>query len=160
MPKKPAPAAVPQTGQPAPDFALTSDSGETIRLSDLRGQRVVLYFYPKAMTTGCTAQACAFRDAMPQITARNAVVLGISPDPVNELVKFKEKEGLNFPLLSDPDHAVAESYGVWGERSMYGRTYMGINRSQFVIGEDGTIRAVSYKVSPKESLPDALRALA
>ncbi|MCZ7571460.1 MAG: thioredoxin-dependent thiol peroxidase [Ardenticatenaceae bacterium] len=153
------PAGVPHPGQPAPDFALPSDSGEIVRLSDLRGKRVILYFYPKAMTSGCTVQACAFRDAMPQIEAKGAVVLGVSPDPVKDLVKFKQKENLNFPLLSDEDHAVAERYGVWGENSMYGRTYMGINRSQFIIDETGTIVDVDYKVAPKESAPEALEAL-
>lgn len=153
------PAGVPRPGEPAPDFALPSDSGEIVRLSELRGKWVILYFYPKAMTPGCTVQACAFRDALPQIEAKGAVVLGVSPDPVQDLAKFKQKENLNFTLLSDEDHAVAERYGVWGERSMYGRKYMGINRSQFVIDENGTFVDVKYKVAPKESVPTALNAL-
>lgn len=153
------PAGVPRPGQTAPDFALPSDSGEIVRLSDFRGKRVILYFYPKAMTSGCTTQACAFRDALPQIETKGAVVLGVSPDPVESLVKFKQRDRLNFTLLSDEDHAVAEKYGVWGEKSMYGRKYMGVIRSQFIIDENGTIVDVDYKVTPKASLPKALRAL-
>lgn len=153
------PAGVPQPGDPAPDFALPNERGETVRLSDLRGRRVVLYFYPKAMTSGCTVQACAFRDALPDIEARGAVVLGISPDPVAALTKFKQKERLNFTLLSDEDHAVAERYGVWGEKSMYGRTYMGIIRSQFVVDEDGRVVDVAYRVAPRASVPRALQSL-
>lgn len=144
-----------ESGQDAPDFTLTSDTNERVTLSDLRGQPVILYFYPKAMTSGCTTQACAFRDAMPDLDAAGAVVLGVSPDPVDKLVKFKEKEDLNFPLLSDPDHAVADAYGVWGEKKMYGRTYEGIIRSQFLIDANGVIREVHYKISPKKSVPAA-----
>lgn len=148
-----------ESGQEAPDFTLTSDTNEQVALSDLRGQSVILYFYPKAMTSGCTTQACAFRDAMPNLEASGAVVLGVSPDPVDKLVEFKEKEDLNFPLLSDPDHAVANAYGVWGEKKMYGRTYEGIIRSQFLIDADGVIREVHYKISSKQSVPAAQKDL-
>lgn len=142
-------------GDLAPDFELLDDQGRPVRLRDFRGRPVLLYFYPKAMTSGCTRQACAFRDAMPDFERLGVAVLGISPDPVERLQQFKVKEGLNFPLLSDPDHAVAEAYGVWGEKSMYGRTYMGIIRSQFLIDENGIIRAAHYKISPAKSVPTA-----
>lgn len=148
-----------ETGDEAPDFTLTADDGQQVTLSDLRGRPVVLYFYPKAMTSGCTVQACAFRDAMPEIEAQGAVVLGVSPDPVEKLVEFKEKEDLNFPLLSDPDHEVADAYGVWGEKQMYGRTYEGIIRSQFLVDEDGVIREAHYSISPKKSVPAAQEGL-
>lgn len=148
-----------ESGQQAPSFTLTSDTNEQVTLSDLRGQPVILYFYPKAMTSGCTTQACAFRDAMPDLEAAGAVVLGISPDPIDKLVEFKEQEGLNFPLLSDPDHAVADAYGVWGEKQSYGRTYEGIIRSQFLVDAAGVIRDARYKISPTESVPAATQGL-
>jgi len=153
------PAGVPMPGDLAPDFTLTNDQGEAVSLSALRGQRVILYFYPRADTPGCTKQACAFRDASAELAELDAVVLGLSPDPVKDLVKFRDKQGLNFPLLSDEDHAVAEAYGVWREKSMYGRTYMGIQRSQFVIDADGTIIATDYKIAPAKSVPAAMAAL-
>src|ERR1700757_709818 len=117
-----------EEGKPAPDFALTSDAGETVRLSDLRGKQVVLYFYPKDDTPGCTTQACGIRDSYGEFERAGAVVLGVSPDSERSHVKFKEKYGLPFTLLADPDHAVAEQYGVWGEKKYMGKTYMGIQR--------------------------------
>ncbi len=137
-----------EKGSVAPDFTLPSDLGEPVRLSALRGRKVVLYFYPKDDTSGCTAQACEMRDALPRFDGVAAVVLGVSPDPVASHRKFREKYGLNFPLLSDEDHAVAEAYGVWVEKSMYGRKYMGIERSTFLIGEDGTVLQVWRRVKP------------
>ncbi len=148
-----------QVGDLAPDFALTSDAGETVRLSDLRGRRVVVYFYPKDDTSGCTTQACGFRDAYPQIEEKNAVVLGISPDGVTSHQKFKSKHNLPFTLLVDEDHSVAEAYGVWQEKSMYGRKYMGIVRSHFVVDEAGRLADVQVKVSPTDSVELALKAL-
>lgn len=148
-----------KVGDMAPDFALVSDSGETVRLSDFRGKRVVLYFYPKDDTSGCTTQACGFRDAYPQIEERNAVVLGVSPDGVASHQKFKTKHNLPFTLLVDEDHSVAEAYGVWGEKSMYGKKYMGITRSHFVIDEEGRLVDVQIKVSPTDSVQKALQAL-
>jgi peroxiredoxin Q/BCP len=145
-----------QIGDPAPDFALPSDQGTTVRLSDLRGKRVVLYFYPKDDTSGCTTQACGFRDAYPQIEEKNAVVLGISPDDARSHQKFKTKYDLPFLLLVDSDHVVADAYGVWGEKSMYGRKYMGIIRSHFVIDETGRLADVQVKVSPQDSVKLAL----
>ena len=137
-----------QVGDPAPDFELKSDTGDTVRLSDFRGRRVVLYFYPKDDTTGCTAQACGFRDAYPRIEERNAVVLGVSPDSESSHRKFKTKYDLPFTLLADPDHAVAEKYGVWGERSFAGRNYMGINRSTFIIDRDGNVAHAMMGIKP------------
>jgi peroxiredoxin Q/BCP len=159
MAKQSAPANVPTVGALAPDFALSADDGQTVRLSDFRGQRVVLYFYPKDMTSGCTAQACGFRDSYPEISERNAMVLGISPDPVNSHVKFKTKYDLPFRLLADPDHQVAELYGVWGEKSNYGKKYFGIVRSHFVVDEQGRITDVQYGISPTDSVQSALATL-
>ncbi|MCX6028950.1 MAG: thioredoxin-dependent thiol peroxidase [Chloroflexi bacterium] len=153
------PEHVPQVGTPAPDFTLPADDGKSVRLSDLRGQRVVLYFYPKDMTSGCTTQACGFRDSYPEITEQNAVVLGISPDGVESHVKFKTKYNLPFRLLADEEHKVAELYGVWGEKSMYGKTYFGIIRSHFVVDADGKIADVQYGVSPEDSVANALAML-
>ena len=146
-----------EPGQPAPDFTLQSDSGESITLSALTGAPVVLVFYPKAMTSGCTQQACGFRDALSSFAKLDATVLMISPDPVKQLVKFREKEGLTFPLLSDESHEVLEAYGVWVEKSMYGKKYMGVERSTFVIDAKGTIVHADYKV---KSTGDAERVLA
>ena len=153
------PTNVPAPGSYAPDFALMADDGRSVRLSDLRGQRVVLYFYPKDDTPGCTTQACGFRDNYVEIAERNAVVLGISPDGAQSHVKFRTKFDLPFHLLADVDHAVAEAYGVWGEKSMYGKTYFGIIRSHFVVDEEGKIADVQYRVSPEESVQSALVAL-
>lgn len=146
-------------GDPAPDFALEDQHGQTVKLSDFRGRRVVLYFYPKADTPGCTTQACSLRDARADLDAAGAVVLGVSPDKPAAQGRFADKYGLGFPLLSDPDHAVAEAYGAWGERSMYGKKYLGIVRSAFVIDEDGRLTGTFYKVSPQDTVPRALQAL-
>ena len=147
------------TGQPAPDFTATTDSGESISLSDFRGQRVVLYFYPKDDTPGCTTQACSLRDAYPEIEEKNAVVLGVSPDGSASHQKFRSKYELPFTLIVDEDHAISEAYGTWGEKSMYGKKYMGVIRSQFVIDEAGSLIDVHYKITPKNSVPDALKIL-
>ena len=137
-------------GDPAPDFTLSDQEGNPVSLSALRGQTVVLYFYPKADTPGCTTQACGVRDHRSDYEQAGAVVLGVSPDPVKKIAKFADKHGLAFPLLSDEDHAVAEAYGVWVEKSMYGRTYMGNERTTFVIAPDGTIKDILHKVKPAE----------
>ena len=146
-------------GEPAPDFTLVSDSGDAITLSSLRGRTVVLYFYPRDDTPGCSRQACAFRDLEPEYAARGAVVLGISTDDVASHRKFKAKYDLPFTLLSDPDHAVAEAYGVWGERSYAGRTYLGVNRSTFIVGADGTVARAMYGVKPDTNPAEVLEAL-
>jgi thioredoxin-dependent peroxiredoxin len=159
MAKKETPANVPAVGSDAPDFELKADDGNTVRLSDLRGQRVVLYFYPKDDTPGCTTQACGFRDNYVEIQEKNALVLGISPDDVASHVKFKTKFNLPFKLLADPEHKVAELYGVWGEKNNYGKTYMGIIRSHFVVDENGKLADVEYGVSPADSVQNALAAL-
>jgi peroxiredoxin Q/BCP len=138
-----------ERGSVAPDFTLPDDGGNPLRLSSLRGRKVVLYFYPKDDTPGCTAQACELRDALPRFEGVDAVVLGVSPDPVASHRKFRAKHGLNFPLLSDEDHAVAEAYGVWVEKSMYGSKYMGVERSTFLIGEDGRVLEAWRKVKPE-----------
>lgn len=146
-------------GDQAPDFTALTDQGETLKLSDLRGKRVILYFYPKDDTSGCTTQACGFRDQYPVIEEKNGVVLGVSPDSVKSHQKFKTKYNLPFTLLVDEDHAVAAAYGVWGEKSMYGKKYMGIIRSHFVIDEQGKIVDVQYKVSPADSIKKAVQIL-
>jgi len=146
-------------GDPAPDFEALDDKGRTVRLSDFRGKRVVIYFYPKDNTPGCTTQACGFRDEYPVITEKNAVVLGVSPDSAASHTKFIDKFGLPFPLLVDKDHALAEAFGVWREKSMYGRKYMGILRSHFVIDEDGRLADVQYDVKAAASPTKALAAL-
>jgi thioredoxin-dependent peroxiredoxin len=147
-------------GDQAPDFTLTSDSGESIRLADLRGKQVVLYFYPKDDTPGCTTQACGIRDADGEFERAGAVVLGVSPDNEQSHVKFKKKFELPFTLLADTDHSVSEAYGVWGEKSYMGKTYMGIERSTFVIGADGNVKKVMRKVKPATHADDVLAALA
>lgn len=146
-------------GDAAPDFEALNDEGETVRLSDYRGKRVVLYFYPKDDTPGCTTQACGFRDNYPVIEERDAIVLGVSPDGQASHQKFKTKHDLPFTLLVDGDHHIAELYGVWGEKSMYGNKYMGVIRSHFVIDSDGKIIDARVKVSPKDSIRYALEAL-
>ena len=147
-------------GQEAPDFELTSDAGETVKLSDLRGKPVVLYFYPKDDTPGCTTQACGIRDVYSDFRERGAVVLGVSPDDEASHVKFKEKYSLPFTLLADPEHEVAEKYGVWGEKKFMGKKYMGVSRSTFVIDESGRVKKVFEKVTPATHADDVLAALA
>jgi peroxiredoxin Q/BCP len=137
-------------GDTAPDFTLPDQHGEPVSLSDLRGKTVVLYFYPKADTPGCTIQACGVRDHRADYEQADAVVLGVSPDAPKQIAKFDDKFGLGFPLLGDEDHAVAEAYGVWVQKSMYGRTYMGNERTTFLIGPDGKIRQVFQSVKPAE----------
>jgi peroxiredoxin Q/BCP len=149
-----------EQGQQAPDFELPDQEGNPVRLSELRGQPVVLYFYPKADTPGCTTQACGIRDHRADYEAAGAVVLGVSPDPVKAVKKFADKQSLNFRLLADEDHAVCETYGVWAEKSMYGRTYWGALRATFVIDENGTVAHVIPKVSPKTHDEVVLAALA
>ncbi len=148
-----------QVGDLAPDFTATTDDGATVSLSDYRGKRVVLYFYPKDDTPGCTTQACGFRDNYPVIEEKNAVVLGVSPDSAKSHQKFKTKFDLPFTLLVDEDHAIAEAYGVWAEKSMYGKKYMGIERSHFIIDENGKIADAQVKVKPEDSVAKALAML-
>jgi thioredoxin-dependent peroxiredoxin len=151
-------AAQLKVGDPAPDFELVDQAGQTVKLSSFRKRRVMVYFYPKADTPGCTAQSCGLRDILGDIG--DTAVLGISPDPPAKQAKFDQKYGLGFPLLADEDHAVAEAYGVWAEKSMYGRTYMGIVRSAFLVDEKGKLAEVWYKVSPKDTPKNLLAALA
>jgi thioredoxin-dependent peroxiredoxin len=137
-----------EEGKPAPDFELMSDRGDTVRLSDFRGKPVVLYFYPKDDTPGCTTEACEFRDAYDTYRKRGIEILGVSPDDVSSHEQFKSKYELPFTLLADPDHATAEAYGVWGERNFAGKTYMGINRSTFVIDENGNVARAMLGIKP------------
>jgi thioredoxin-dependent peroxiredoxin len=148
-----------EEGKPAPDFELESDEGATVRLSELRGKPVVLYFYPKDGTTGCTKQACGFRDAYREYEERGAVVLGVSPDDTGSHRKFKEKFSLPFPLLADPEHEVADAYGAWGEKSYAGRKYWGVIRSTFVIGPDGNVARAMYGVNAERNPTEVLEAL-
>jgi len=148
-----------EPGNLAPDFELPNQDRDPVRLSDLRGKRVVLFFYPKADTPGCTTQACSVRDHSGDYDAANAVVLGVSPDPVAKVKRFHEKYEMNFTLLSDADHAVAEAYGVWAEKSMYGKTYWGVQRATFILDEEGVVRHVIPKVSPKTHDDEVLKAL-
>ena len=146
-------------GDQAPDFTLQSDTGTEVTLSSLRGRPVVLYFYPRDDTPGCTKQACGIRDVYGEFERAGAVVLGVSPDDERSHVKFKQKYDLPFTLLADTDHTVAERYGVWGEKSFAGRNYMGVSRSTFVIGEDGTVKKVLLDVKPATHADDVLAAL-
>ena len=148
-----------EEGKQAPDFELASDSGERIRLSELRGRPVVLYFYPKDDTPGCTKQACSFRDAYGEFEERGATILGVSPDSESSHVRFKEKFGLPFTLLADPEHEVAEQYGVWVEKNTYGKKSMGIKRSTFVIDAEGNVASAMYGVSPDGHADQVLEAL-
>jgi thioredoxin-dependent peroxiredoxin len=134
------------TGDPAPDFTLSDDAGGVVTLSDLRGQKVILYVYPAAMTPGCTTQACDFRDSLDSLSAAGFTVLGLSPDQPKQLAEFRARDGLTFPLLSDPDKSVLQAYGAWGEKTMYGKTSLGVIRSTFVIDEDGKIERAMYNV--------------
>jgi peroxiredoxin Q/BCP len=144
-------ASVPQltTGDPAPDFSLPAADGSTVTLSDLRGSHVVVYFYPAAMTPGCTTQACDFRDSLDALNAQGYRVLGVSPDAPAKLAKFVERDGITFPLLSDPDHRVLEEYGAWGEKSLYGKTVVGVKRSTVVVDPEGTVELAKYNVKAK-----------
>ena len=146
-------------GTPAPTFEARTDSGKTVNLADYRGQKVILYFYPKDDTPGCTTQSCGFRDVHEEISEQNAVVFGISPDGEESHQKFRAKFELPFTLLVDEDHSIAESYGVWRERTMYGRTFMGIYRSHFVIDENGNLLETNYNVAPADSPAAALAAI-
>ena len=148
-----------QAGDKAPNFELPDQNGDPVKLSDLEGQTVVLYFYPRADTPGCTTQACGVRDRGPEYEAAGARVIGVSPDSVEDVKKFAEKFDLEFTLLADADHAVAETYGAWGEKSMYGKKYMGVQRSTFLIDADGKIAKAFPKVSPKTHDDVVLKAL-
>jgi peroxiredoxin Q/BCP len=149
----------PRPGDEAPDFELPDQDGEPVRLSELRGRLVVLYFYPKADTPGCTTQACGVRDHLPDYEQAGAVVLGASPDAVAAVKRFHDKQGLNFRLLADEDHSVADKYGVWVEKSMYGRTYWGAQRATFIIDAEGKVADVIPKVSPKTHDEQVLKIL-
>lgn len=149
-----------EEGQEAPDFELTSDAGERVRLSQFRGKPVVLYFYPRDDTPGCTAQACGIRDSYDDFEQRGAVVLGVSPDEESSHVKFKQKHSLPFTLLADPEHEVAEQYGVWGEQKYMGKTYMGVERSTYLIDQDGRVAKVMRRVKPDTHAAEVLEALA
>ena len=146
-------------GKKAPAFTLIDQHGKKVKLSDFAGKRVVVYFYPKADTPGCTTQSCALRDAEPDLKKLKAVVIGIGPDSPERQAKFDDKYGLGFTLLADEEHDVAEKYGVWGEKVNYGRKYMGIIRSAFVIDEAGKIAAAFYKISPKDTIAQVTKAL-
>jgi peroxiredoxin Q/BCP len=148
-----------EPGQTAPDFTLPDQDGRQVTLSDLRGETIVLYFYPRADTPGCTTQACGIRDRGPDYEATGARVIGVSPDEPAALEKFAAKYGLDFTLLADPDHAVAEAYGAWGEKSMYGKKYMGILRTTFIVDSDGKVARVFPKVQPKKHDALVLKAL-
>ncbi|MEA2408767.1 MAG: thioredoxin-dependent peroxiredoxin [Thermoleophilaceae bacterium] len=149
-----------EPGDTAPDFELPDQDGQPVKLSSLRGQLIVLYFYPKADTPGCTTQACGVRDHLPDYEEAGAVVLGASPDSVAAVKRFHDKQGLNFRLLADEDHSVAERYGVWAEKSMYGNTFWGVLRATFIIGADGIVAHVIPKASPKTHDDEVLAALA
>jgi peroxiredoxin Q/BCP len=148
---------MPNIGEHAPDFELPNQDGQMVRLSSLRGRKVILFAFPKADTPGCTTQACGFRDAFPQIEAGNAVVLGISADSQKDLAKWKKKQNLPYDLLSDPEHQVLEQWGAWGEKSMYSKTYMGIIRSHWVIDENGVLSDEQIKISPEKSVEGAVK---
>ena len=148
-----------EAGTPAPDFTLPDEDGTPVTLSDLTGQPVVVYFYPKASTPGCTTQACGVRDHLAEYAKLGARVLGISPDPVKAIAKFHDKQSLNFTLLADEDHAVCESYGVWAEKSMYGKKFWGAQRATFIVGADGVIAHVIEKVKPATHDDEVLAAL-
>ena len=146
-------------GSKAPTFALQDQDGKTVKLADFKGRKLLVYFYPKADTPGCTTQSCSVRDSKKDLAKLGVAVVGISPDKPSKQLAFDQKYGLGFPLLSDADHTVAEKYGVWGEYVNYGRTYMGIIRSSFLIDENGKIGRAWYKVSPKDTIPNARAAL-
>lgn len=149
----------PEPGTPAPDFSTVDQHGEQVSLADYRGKKVILYFYPKAMTPGCTTQACGLRDIKGELEKRNAIALGISPDAPKRLTKFIEKEGLNFDLLSDEDHSIADQFNVWGLKKFMGKEYEGIHRITFIIDEEGNIAKVMDKFKTKSHHEDVLEAL-
>jgi thioredoxin-dependent peroxiredoxin len=148
---------MPKVGEAAPDFELKNQDDKTVRLSDFHGKTVVMFAYPKADTPGCTTQACGFRDHFPQLEAKGVVVLGISPDVPKDLAAWKAKQKLPYDLLSDPEHKTLESWGVWGEKSMYGKKYMGVTRSHWVIDEHGVVIEESLSISPKDSVANAVK---
>ncbi|MCC7077525.1 MAG: thioredoxin-dependent thiol peroxidase [Acidimicrobiia bacterium] len=148
-----------EPGDKAPAFTLADQNGEKVRLTDFKGRKLLVYWYPKALTPGCTTQSCEVRDAREDLSSLGVDVVGISPDAPAANEKFDAKHGLGFPLLSDEDHAVAEKYGVWGEKKLYGKAYMGIIRSAFLVDEKGRIEQAWYKVSPKNTVPNARKAL-
>jgi peroxiredoxin Q/BCP len=152
--------SIPEVGSLAPTFTLPNEDGATVDLAKLKGKRVVLYFYPKADTPGCTKQACGFRDTIGQYTKANAAVYGVSPDPVADVKKFSDKFHLNFPLLADADHSVCEKYGVWQEKTNYGKKYMGVARTTFIISPKGLIEHVFEKVKPEGHEQEVLAWLA
>ncbi|PJF36249.1 MAG: peroxiredoxin [Candidatus Thermofonsia Clade 1 bacterium] len=147
------------TLQALANIRLQDDSGRTLSLTDFLGKRLLIFFFPKAGTSGCTEQACGFRDAFPQIEAKGALVIGVSPDAPEALAKWRAKEQLPYILLSDPEHRLAEAFGAWGEKSMYGKKYMGVIRSHFVISADGSVETAEIKISPKDSVKKGVEAL-
>lgn len=146
-------------GDVAPDFELLNQDGKKVKLSDFKGKKVILFAYPKASTPGCTTQACGFRDQFPKVQQSNAVVLGISPDEPKDQKKWQQHENLPYDLLCDTDHKVLEAYGVWGEKSMFGKKYMGVTRSHWVIDENGILADVQVGVSPKDSVERAIASI-
>jgi len=155
------PPSLPAVGEAAPNFSLPSSTGKTVELASFAGKKpVVLYFYPKADTPGCTKQACGFRDAQNEYIKAKVAVLGVSPDPIAKVKKFADKFHLNFPLLADEDHAICDRYGVWQEKSMYGRKYWGVMRTTFIIGKDGKIQHVMEKVKPEGHEREVLELIA
>ncbi len=151
---------MPEVGQPAPDFTLPDHNGDMVSLSDFRGRQVVLFAYPKAGTSGCTEQACGFRNEFPRLEGVNATVIGLSPDEPAALLSWRAKENLPYTLLSDPDHAVLDAWGAWGEKSMYGKKYMGVIRSHWIIDENGIVLDEQIKISPQKSVEQAVKFLA
>lgn len=147
-------------GDPAPSFSLLDQSGHTVSLGDFKGRKLLVYFYPQADTPGCTVQSCAVRDAREDLGSLGVDVVGISPDQPDEQAAFDQKFSLGFPLLSDPDHAICDAFGVWGEKKMFGKAYEGLTRSSFLIDEDGRVQEAWYKVKPKDTVPNARKALA